>query len=126
MFTYKEISDILYNMKHDKSQGLSGSSAEFFKFFWRQLGIFVLRLLNLGYKIAELSITQRQKIITCIPKENKTKQFLKKWRLLTLLDIMYKIASGAIAYRIKSLINKLIDKDQTGFIKERYTGENTR
>ena len=33
LLTYKEISDILYNMKHDKSPGLSGFSAEFFKVF---------------------------------------------------------------------------------------------
>ena len=64
--------------------------------------------------------------ITCIPKENKPKQFLKNWRPLTLLDTVYKIASGAIANRIKSVIDKLIDKDQTGFIKGRYIGENTR
>ena len=125
LLTYKEISDILY-MKHDKSPGLSGFSAEFFKVFWRQLGIFVLRSLNLGYEIGELSITQRQGIITCIPKENKPKQFLKNWRPLTLLDTVYKIASGAIANRIKLVIDKLIDKDQTGFIKGRYIGENTR
>ena len=91
-----------------------------------QLGIFVLRSLNLGYEIGEVSITQRQEIITCIPKENKLKQFLKNWRPLTLLDTVYKIASGAIANRIKSVIDKLIDKDQTGFIKGRYIGENTR
>ena len=36
MLTYREISDILYNMKHDMGPGLSGFSAEFFKVFWRQ------------------------------------------------------------------------------------------
>ena len=39
---------------------------------------------------------------------------------------MYKIASGAIANRIKLVINNLINKDQTGFIKGRYIGENIR
>ena len=47
--TFKEISNSLYNMKHGKSPGISGFSAEFFKVFWRQIGIFVLRSLNLGY-----------------------------------------------------------------------------
>ena len=126
MLTYKEISDILYNMKHDKIPGLSGFSTEFFKGFLRQLGFFVLRSLNLVYKNGQLSITQRQGIITCIPKENKPKQFLKKLETLTLLDTVYKIGSGAITYRIQSVIDKLIDKDQTGFIKGRYIGENTR
>ena len=56
----------------------------------------------------------------------KPKQFLKNWRPLTLLDTIYKIASGAIANRIKWVLDKLINKDQTGFIKGRYIGENTR
>ena len=42
MLTYKEISVILYNLKPDKSPGLSGFSAEFFKVFWRQLGFLFL------------------------------------------------------------------------------------
>lgn len=124
--TYKEISSTLYRMKNDKSPGLSGFSAEFFKVFWKQLGHFVLRSINYGYQKGELSITQRQGIITCIPKENKPKQLLKNWRPLTLLDTVYKIASGSIAERLKSVLDSIINKDQTGFIQGRYIGENTR
>ena len=51
---------------------------------------------------------------------SKPKQFLKNWRPLTLLDIVYKIASGSIATRIKGVLDGIIEKDQTGFIKERY------
>ena len=58
--------------------------------------------------MGELSITQRQGIITCIPKGNKQKHFLKNWRPLTLLDTVYKIDSGAIANRIKLVINILM------------------
>ena len=39
---------------------------------------------------------------------------------------MYKIGSGCIAERIKLFLDKLIDKDQTGFIKDRFIGENIR
>ena len=126
VLTLKEISEVLYNMKHDKSPGITGFTAEFFKTFWRQLGHFVLRSLNHGYKTGELAITQRQGIITCIPKENKPKQYLKNWRPLTLLDIVYKLASGSIANRIKLILDKIIGKEQTGFIKGRYIGENIR
>ncbi len=39
---------------------------------------------------------------------------------------MYKIASGAIANKIKTVLNILIHRDQTGFVAGRYMGENTR
>lgn len=126
MLTYKEISNTLYNMKSDKSPGISGFTAEFFKIFWKQLGHFVLRSLNLGFQTGELSITQRQGLITCIPKEDKSNIFLKNWRPLTLLDVGYKIASGTVANRLKLVLDKIVDKDQTGFLKGRYIGENTR
>ena len=78
LLTLEEISCTLKNMKNGKSPGLSGFSAEFFKVFWKQQGVFVLRSLNHGYTIGELSITQKQGTISCIPKDNKPKIFLKK------------------------------------------------
>lgn len=101
ILTLPEISYTLKSMKSEKSPGLSGFSAEFFKVFWKQLGNFVLRSLNYGYMKGELSVTQKQGLITYIPKENKPKQFLKSWRALTLLDTVYKIASGTIAKTLK-------------------------
>ena len=126
LLTYKEITDTLRKMKHDKSPRISGFTAEFFKVFWTQLGYFVLRSANERFENGELSITQRLGLITCIPKQNKPKQHLKNWRPLTLLDTVYKIASGAIANRLKQVIDKIINKDQTEFLKGRYIGENTR
>ena len=126
LLTYEEISKTLYNMKNEKSPGISGFAAEFFKVFWRDIGQFVLRSLNYGYMKGELSISPKQGVITCIPKENKPKLYLKNWRPITLLDTVYKIASGSIANRIKPNLDSLIDKDQTGFIQGRYMGENTR
>ena len=126
ILTLPEISFTLKSMNSEKSPGLSGFSAEFFKVFWKQLGNFVLRSLNYGYTKGELSVTQKQGLITCIPKENKPKQFLKNWRPLTLLDTVYKIASGTIANRLKNVLDHIINKDQTGFIKGRSIVENVR
>jgi len=43
-----------------------------------------------------------------------------------LLNVDYKIASKAIAKRIEPLLPRLIHPDQTGFVKDRYIGENIR
>ena len=51
---------------------------------------------------------------------------IKNWRPLTLLNCDYKIATKAVANRIKAMLSKLISHDQTGFIKDRFIGENLR
>ena len=88
LLTYSEISKTLKNMKNDKSPGLTGFSADFLKVFWKQLGFFVLRSINYEYSTGQLSTTQKLGIITCIPKDNKPKKFLKIGDLL-LFWILY-------------------------------------
>ena len=113
-------------MKNGKSPGLDGYTTEFLKFFWKDLGAFVVRAINDGFKRGEMSITQRRGVITCIPKENKPKRFLKNWRPITLLNTVYKIASACIAERVKGLLPKIIGEEQKGFLSGRYIGENIR
>ena len=121
---YTEVLAFVKTMKNDKCPGSDGFTAEFFKLFWIDIGHYIVRSINYSYNIKEMSNVQKPSIITCIPKPNKSKEFLKNWRPLILLNCTYKIASGCIANRIKSVLDKLIDKDQTGFINGRYIGEN--
>ena len=73
-----------------------------------------------------MSIIQRRGVITCIPKENKPRRFLKNWRPITLLNTVYKIASACIAERFKSALPKIIGEEQKGFLTGRDIGENIR
>ena len=85
-----------------------------------------MRSVNYSYNIGELSLIKRHGIITLIPKENKSRQKITKYRQICLLNPVYKIASASIANRIKAVIDKLISRDQSGFILGRYIGDNTR
>ena len=61
-----------------------------------------------------------------MPKKDAELNLIKNWRSLRLLNCDSKIATKAIASRIKTVIPKLISDDQTGFIKGRFIGENIR
>ena len=121
-----ELLAALKKIPNNKSPGSDGFTAEFWKFFFNDMEIFLLRSLNYAYENGELSITQRLGIITLLPKGDKPKQFLKNWRPITLLNITYKLASACIAERIKNILPDLINDDQKGFMKGRYIGENIR
>ena len=123
---YSELAEALKNMKNSKTPGNDGFPAEFFKFFWIDLKFFILKSLNYGYKTGSLSITRRQGIITCLPKPNKSPFFLKNWCPISLLNVIYKMASSVIASRLKSFLPKLIHEDQKGFISGRCISENLR
>ena len=45
---------------------------------------------------------------------------------VSLLNVVYKIGSACIANRIKTVLPKLINEDQSGFVPNRYIGDNIR
>ena len=61
-----------------------------------------------------------------IPKKDAELYYIKHWCPITLLNTDYKIAAKAIANRVKSVLPRLINYDQTGFMKGTFIGENTR
>ena len=126
LITLPEALSALKKMDSNKSPGSDGFSSEFYTFFWSDLGVFLVRSFNHSFLIGELSSTQKQGIITCLPKEGKSKRFIQNWRPITLLNTSYKIASSVIAERIKSVLLTIIHSSQNGFISGRNIGNNLR
>ena len=124
LITYREAGESLKDMSNNKSPGNSGFTVEFYKFFFTNIGQFLVRSINYGFLSNKLSITQRQGVITCLPKEGKNLQSLNNWRPISLLNVSYKIASSCISNRIKSTLHSLISDDQTGFQSGKFIGSN--
>ena len=124
--TVKELSNTLYGMKNNKCPGIDGFPSEFFKVFWAYLKVWIQRALNYSFQKGILSPSLRQCSIVCLPKVGKSRELIKNWRPLSMLSVIYKIASASIANRIKPYLEFLIDHTQSGFVKGRYIGESTR
>ena len=122
----EECLHILEQCAKGKCPGSDGLSVEFYLRFWSMLGEELVQSLNYGFEHQHLNITQKQGIIKVIPKKRKDKLYLENWRPLTLLNVDYKIATKAIAHRISNVLPKIINDDQTGYVKERYIGQNIR
>ena len=105
---------------------LRAPMAEFYLRFWNNISGPLIDSLNYSVFVGELSIPQWQGIISLIPKKNKDPLLLKNWRPITLLNVDYKLATKYIARRLEKVLPHLIERDQTGYIKGRYIGENIR
>ncbi len=104
-----EIKDAIKHMKNDKSPGTDGFPIEFYRFFWKDLGHFVVRSIQDSFISGELSINQRRGIITCLPKGDKPREFLKNWRTISLLNSDYKIITSVLANRMKQISDDTLE-----------------
>ena len=126
LLTKMECLQALKTMEPNKTPGSDGLPAEFYKMFWAEVSDYLVNSLNHAYGSGQLSVTQRRGIIKLIPKKDAEPSLIKNWRPITLLNCDCKIGAKAIANRLKTFLPKLINSDQTGFLKGRFIGENIR
>ena len=126
LISEEECARSIKKMKNGKSPGCDGFTVEFYKVFWRNIKNMVVESINSAFEKGKLSIDQRRGIITLIPKKGKIRVLLKNWRPISLLNIDYKILTKCLAIRLHSVLPSIINMDQTGFLKDRYIGENIR
>ena len=126
LLTNAECLDALKSMEPEKTPGSDGIPAEFYKVFWNDISEHLVTSINHAYQKEQFSVTQRRGIIKLIPKKDAEPSLIKNWRPITLLNCDYKIAAKALANRLKKVLPKLVNSDQTGFMKGRFIGENIR
>ena len=126
LLTDVECLESLKMMASNKSPGTDALPAEFCNVSWDYIKPFLLNAINCSYANEHLSITKRRELITLVPKKNKPANLLKNWRPITLLNCDDKIAARSITNRIEKVLPKIINNDQTGFLKNRAIGENIR
>jgi len=126
MISEEECLTALKEFKNNKTKGNGGFSAKFYKFFWSELGTEMNASFNYAFQKGSLSISQKRGIISRIPKKNKDKTLLENLRPISLLNVDYKIMTKSIAKRLEKVLPKIINSDQTGYIKGRFIGENVR
>ena len=126
IITLNECANAVQSMANSKSPGSDGYPIEFYKMFWNQIGKILVKSFNHSFGDGKLSDSQCRGIISLIPKDGKDELLLKNWRPISLLNVDYKIAAKIIANRMKNVLGSVISNDQTGFLPNRYIGENVR
>ena len=113
----EEVQNAPNSFRNNKTPGDDGFKKEFCEAFFDLIGAALLDSLTAGFKSGTLSISQRRRVISLIPKDEGNLTTLSNWRPITLLDVDYKILAKVIAKRIEPVLPKLIHPNQTGLIK---------
>jgi hypothetical protein len=124
--TIEECTEAITALPNNKSPGSDGLTANFYKAFWPKLKHNFMECVKDIEKYGEMSIEMKRGIISLLPKDGKDIRYIKNWRPISLLNTDYKIIAKLLALRLQPLLPDIIHRDQTGFIKERYIGENIR
>jgi len=124
LITENELLAALKHTKNNKTPGSDGFPCEFYKVFWQDIKNYLVKSINHGFTSGSLSITQKHGVITLLPKPGRDTIRLKNWRPITLLNQDYKLIAKVLSFRLKNILPTIINADQTGFVKNRYIGEN--
>ena len=94
--TEDELLISLKSMQNNKTPGNDGLTKELYDAFWNEIKHIFLEPLKQAKEKGQLSISQRQAVITLIEKKDRDKRYIKNWRPTSLLNVITKITSKAL------------------------------
>ena len=118
-----EISEIklaIENMENNKSPGIDGIPAEFYKEFFLLLKKDLQEIFNkVLFTLKTTPKTWNQAIITLIPKQTEKLEELKYWRPISLLCTDYKILAKIFSNRLKKILPHIMSIGQNCSVPQR-------
>jgi hypothetical protein len=109
----------------NKSPGLNGLIVEIYRAFWGKLKIVLTNIYNKRYNDALMSYSQRSSILSLLFKKGDP-LCLDNYRPISLLNVDLKLISHVLAQRLRKVLPKIINVDQTGYVQHRFIGFNLR
>lgn len=117
-FSEEEIKNALYSMEKNKAAGPDKIPIEFYQECWNVIKKDILQLFDDFYHMKVDISRLNYGIITLLPKikdANKIQQF----KLICLLNCLYKLIAKTLTLRLEVVVDKLIHSTQTAFMKKR-------
>ena len=105
-----------YFKKEGKSPGPDGIPYIYIFKMWTHMKKIVTTLITKSFTTCNFEKSLSEGHIVFLHKNGKPANEIKSWRPLTLLNSIFKIASGILAQRMKKIIPKITHKHQYGFV----------
>ena len=120
-----EIFSAVKKLKDNKSPGNDGLTPEFYKTFWNTCKTLFMQMVDESSIEGELPDSLKKAILALLFKKGDH-QMLKNYRPISLSNYDYKIIAFTLATRLQQVIKKLVNNNQSAYIKKRFIGCNIR
>ena len=125
MPSLSEVDEIVKLPKENKSPGLDGIPIEFYRKFWGKLRSLYYAMINETWRDRILPYTTRTSVLSTLFKDDNRK-ILKNYRPLSLTNCDYRIIAMLFSNRLDKVLPKIINFDQSAYLKERFIGTSVR
>ncbi|GJX40548.1 RNA-directed DNA polymerase, eukaryota, reverse transcriptase zinc-binding domain protein, partial [Tanacetum coccineum] len=121
--TNEEIKEAIYSIEDNKASGPDGYSSKFFKAAWMVIGkdvcAAIKEFFTSGKLLGELNTT----LISLVPKSKAPARVID-YLPISCCNIVYQGISKVITNRLKTVLNELVDVNQSAFISGRQISDN--
>ncbi|KAM1181487.1 hypothetical protein ACFX19_000085 [Malus domestica] len=114
-FTNEEIKEAIFQMHLSKSPSSDGMPPLFFQKYWEIVGSDVTHAIKSFLKSGKLLKQIHFTPVALIPKVHEPK-YMSNMRLISLCNVLFKIASKALANKLKAFLPHIISHHQSAFV----------
>ena len=118
-FTENEIEVAIKELNKNKSPGPDELTSEFYQTFQGQLTPILKKVVDQAIKRGRIPGEMKLSYITLLPKDEKNRTEVSKYRPVSLLNTDYKVISKILTARLRKVMNKLVHKGQQCAVKGR-------
>ncbi|GJW80705.1 hypothetical protein Tco_0144680 [Tanacetum coccineum] len=122
-FWVSKVKKAIFSMRNDKSSGLDGYTAAFFKEAWDIMSSNVTKVVQEFFINGKLLKELNHMIIALIPKVASPSR-INYYRPISCCNVLFKCISKIIANRIKESLKVLVSPNQSAFVSGRKISDN--
>jgi hypothetical protein len=116
--TIEEVDQALQETPKCKALGPEGFTSDFFHHYWEMIRTEVWEILEDSRASGQVLQALNATFITLIPKEGKA-HHPKKFRPISLCNVIYKLLTKVIARRLKPILPTIISPEKSGYVEGR-------